>query len=154
MAADNQIFRNFINKFRRSEQYAAYIASTSISALHSEIEILNKEQISKGLGSNDEGWGEYTDYWAQERIEAGLQSDVVDLKFTSKFYDSIHVEGEMLDAKTPEIKFDADSERLENLALHGERFEKALGLNEESRNKVGMMIALEIQKELLKYYQG
>ncbi len=60
----------------------------------------------------------------------------------------------MLDAKTPEIKFDANSERMENLALHGERFEKALGLNEESRNKVGMMVALEIQKELLKYYSA
>ena len=149
--ADNKILKNFIDKFRKSEQFAANVAIDVVSPDYrgAKIASLNKVQMSKGKDINDEELGKYSEGWGTYRESRGKQIEFIDLHFTSQFYDSIVTEGKLISPKVAGLEIDASGEHWDNIK---DRFDTALGLNETDRDKVGNMIALEVQKSLLKYY--
>jgi|AntAceMinimDraft_4_1070372.scaffolds.fasta_scaffold79713_2 hypothetical protein len=158
--ANNQKLKDFIAKFRQSQQKATIAAVNAINNDDGDIYELNRKQMAVGQDAEGEQFGEYDGGhekgnkrgWARYRESRGKQTEYIDLHFYGKFYDSIYTQGKAMSVKKPALIIDAKGQRWEDLQKD-ERFKKALGLNQENRDKVGMMIALEIQKELLRYYK-
>lgn len=151
--SDNDKLKNFISKFRKSKSVAAKIAVNHISngSLQNIIETMNRGQLKEGEDATGKDLGEYGAWRKAQREEVGLQTDFIDLKFEGNFYESIYAEGKMKNNK-PAISIDTTSPEDWNAIREDDRFKDALGLNQENRDKVGMMIATEIRNELLKYY--
>ena len=152
--AENTALKIFAQKLRNSKQFAAnksvdYINNNSTSKIIGDY---NREQMLEGEDADRKDLGEYGAWRTTQRAEVGLQTDFIDLKFEGNFHESIYGEGKLLSAAKPAVVISTTSPEDWNAISEDERFKKALGLNQNNRDKVGMMIALEIQKELLKYY--
>jgi len=151
--AENTALKIFAQKLRNSKQFIANKVVDIVAPTYkgTKIVVLNKVQMSKGEDSEENQLGNYSEGWGEYRESKGKQIDFIDLQFTNKFAESIYTEGVLLSASKAALKINAKGQRWEDLQ-EDERFKKALGLNQDNRDKVGMMIALEVQKELLKYY--
>ena len=146
--------KDFIAKFRQSEQIATikavdYLSNGGVSNIIAEY---NRKQMLEGEDSNEQDLGQYGAWRTMQRDERGLQTGFIDLKFDGNFHESIYVEGEIL-ANRPAVVINTTSPEDWNAIKEDDRFKDALGLKGENRDKVGMMIALEIQKGLLNYYK-
>ncbi len=151
----NKKLKTFIQKFKMSEQFSAniavdYLSKNSVSKIIADF---NRKQLEQGLGADDKDLGEYGAWRTEQREERGLQTDFIDLKFENKFHQSIFVEGKLLSAKKPAVAFDTTSPEDWAAIQEDVRFENAIGLNQEDRDKVGFMVAMEIRNKLLKYYK-
>jgi hypothetical protein len=117
----------------------------------SKIAVLIKKQMAKGEDSEGNRLGDYSEGWGEYRESRGKQTDFIDLEFTGDLYDKTFVEGKLLGAKKAGVVMGSTSPHWEEIK-DDERFEKAVELNSENRDKVGFMVASYIQKSLLKYY--
>ena len=150
---ENQKLLTFINKFRNSETYAAeqvviFLKSNTAAKI---IEDYNRLQLSKGKDSKDKQLGDYGELRAMQRVFAGKQVNFIDLKFEGDFHKSIFSNAGLKSAKRPAIFIGSTDPKFEDI-MKDERFTDALGLNEADRDKVGFMIAMHLQVQLMKYY--
>ena len=151
---ENQKLLNFINKFKTSQEFAAkqaviFLNNNSNAKI---IEDFNRQQLSKGKDANGNELGDYGELRTGQRIAAGKQVGFIDLKFTETFHNSIYINPGLKNAKTPAIFVGSSDPKFDDI-MKDDRFKKALGLNEEDRNKVGFMIAQHVRNELIKYYK-
>lgn len=152
--ADNLALKTFIGKLRRSRQFAANKAVDFLRQNDTAqiIEDFNRKQLEKGTDSEGNQLGDYGELRTMQRIVAGKQVGFIDLKFTGEFHDNIFSSSKLMSAAKPAIVMgNSDTTKLEDINNDG-RFNNAIGLDDKSRDKVGFMVAMEIQKELLKYY--
>jgi len=152
--ANNQILKTFINKLKTSEQFAArttvvFLKNNSNANI---IEDFNRKQMSEGKDANDQELGNYGEMRTMQRMLAGKQVGFIDLDFTNTFHKSVFVNSGLITNAKPAILIGSSDPKYSDI-VDDERFKDALGLKGENRDKVGMMIALEIQKELLRYYK-
>jgi|2_EtaG_2_1085320.scaffolds.fasta_scaffold36238_2 hypothetical protein len=148
----NDKLKSFIAKFRKSEQFAAKVAVDCFQNEGKGVAYFNRKRLSAGEDAEGKDLGEYGVWRTEQREERGLQTEFIDLKFEGKFHESIYTEGKLLSAKTPAVVFKTTSPEDWAAIQEDNRFKDALGLNQEDRNKVGMMVALEIRNKLLQYY--
>ena len=151
----NEKLKAFISKFRDSKRIAT---SRTVDFLRDNttagiIEDFNRKQLAKGRDANDKELGNYSEMRTMQRIAAGKQVRFIDLKFTGEWYDNIFASSKMVGKKPALVMGNTEIEKTESINSDKQhRFDNALGLNEENRDKVGMMVALHIRNELLKYY--
>ena len=150
----NQKLLAFISKFKTSQQFASktavnYLNTNGVGTIIGDF---NRKQMSEGKDSNDKELGNYGELRTGQRLLVGKQVGFIDLKFTETFHKSIFVNSGMITDKKPIITIGSTDPKFGDI-MEDDRFKDALGLNQEDRNKVGMMVAMEIQKELLKYYK-
>ena len=96
--------------------------------------------------------GEYGAWRKAEREERGLQTDFIDLRFENNFYESIYAEGKLVGAKKASLLIDSLSPQDWDAIKEDGRFKDALGLNQKNLDKIGIMIADYLTKELTKYF--
>lgn len=152
--ATNTKFRLFIDKFRLSRQFAAkvavdYLSNNSVGKIIADF---NRKQLLEGEDAAGKDLGEYGIWRKLQRQEVGLQTEFIDLKFEGKFHQSIFVEGKLLSAKAPAVVVDVISPEDWDAISEDSRFKDALGLNQEHRDKVAFMVAMEIRDKLVRYY--
>ncbi len=153
--AENKKFRLFIDKFKLSQQFAAktavdYLSKSSVAQIIADF---NRKQLLEGRDATGKDLGEYGVWRKEQREEKGLQTEFIDLKFEGKFHQSIFVEGKLITPKTPAVQFGTTSPEDLDAIQEDVRFEDAVGLDQESRDKVAFMVAMEIRNKLIKYYR-
>lgn len=148
----NQKLFTFINKLRTSKDFVTkatvvFLRNNTNSNIIAEY---NKQQMLKGKDSKGEQLGDYSELRTAQRMLAGKQVGYIDLNFTGQFYDSIYIDSGVV-GNSPVLTVNSDDPKLDDI-MDDDRFKDALGLDQTDRDKVGMMIATHLQKELLKYY--
>lgn len=107
----------------------------------------NVQQMLHGLDSEGNFFGSYTPYSKAVRREAQLQTEYIDLRFTGAFQDSI----KLTRSKQNEFMFKATDWKWEAKLKPQERFQDALGIQEDSQEYLKIMIIDNMTDDIYDY---